>query len=246
MKLSVLQWNVWYKEDLSNIAVFLKELQPDVICLQELTIDSHDQVIQHGPNFIAEELGYSSYYQELPIETTDSSNLKLANGIFSRFPVTASRFAWINEPKSAGGYSDEYRAYVEVSLEIDGKPLHVGTTHSSYTHKFESTAQKATEIGLLVDELQRHKENFVFTGDLNATPESKAIGDIGSVLKNAGPEAEQKTWTTKPFSYNEFDVSTLDWRLDYVFATPDMHVLESKILTTEFSDHLPILTTFEI
>lgn len=38
MKLSVLQWNVWYKEDIRNIAKFLREHPADVICLQELTI----------------------------------------------------------------------------------------------------------------------------------------------------------------------------------------------------------------
>lgn len=35
-KLSILQWNVWYLEDIKNTAQFLSENKADVICLQEL------------------------------------------------------------------------------------------------------------------------------------------------------------------------------------------------------------------
>lgn len=246
MKLSVLQWNTWYNEDIHNVSKLLAELNPDVICLQELTIGYPDQTVVDTPAHIAQALGYHAYHAEVPIESTDGSKITLANGIFSRFPIVDKRFVWINEPKQGGGYNDEYRVYVEVGIDIGEKVLHVGTTHMSYTHRFEATPEKTAETNRLLAELEKQSANFVFTGDLNMPPETAGIKSILNMLSNAGPDFGQKTWTTKPFAYNGFEANTLDWRLDYVFTTPDVRALSSQIINSEYSDHLPVWVDIEV
>lgn len=246
MNISILQWNIWYKEDLKNISKFIKSQNADVVCLQELTINSKDQSIKDGPAYIAEQLGYNYYCKELPIESTEGENLMLANGIFSRFPIVAKRFAWTNEPKNKGGYDDEFRAYVEVTLEVEGGNISIGTTHMSYTHRFEPTPNKKRETDLLVKNLKEHNARFIFTGDLNALPGSYTISSIEGLMQNAGPDFEKKSWATKPFSYNGFEETELKWRLDYVFTTKDLKVLSSKIVETDYSDHLPVLTNLSV
>lgn len=246
MIISVLQWNVLFQEDIRNIAAFLKELRPDVICLQELTVGYDKQPIQNTPNFVAEQMGYNHFFQTVPIETTNGSKLNFANGIFSRFPMVDQRFTWVNQPKSGGGYDDEYRAYVEVTLGIKGQTVTVGTTHMSYTHRFQETASKNAEADKLAQELQRHQERFIFTGDLNVLPGSYTLEQVNDILKHSGPDFDQKTWATKPFSYQGFEESELNWRLDYVFATPDLKVESAHILKAEFSDHLPIMVKFKL
>jgi endonuclease/exonuclease/phosphatase family metal-dependent hydrolase len=238
--LSLLQWNVWFKEDINNVVGFLKENPTDIICLQELT-KSHP--VQSGKDtvaFVAEQLGYNFYHKEIPLEDYDGKTILLANGIFSRFPIIDSHFVWINETKADGGYGDEYRAYVEVTLDVNGEQYHVGTTHMSYTHRFEPTPNKKEETNRLVTELRKHDRNFIFTGDLNAAPESYTVNAANGALRNAGPDFSEKSWTTKPFSYNGFEETELKWRLDYVFATPNVKVMSSKILPTNYSDHLPL------
>src|SRR5258708_1588146 len=131
MSISVMQWNIWYQEDIRNVAKLLKSTNPDVFCLQELTIGHPVQEIKNTPQYLADQLGYHFFSKELPIETTDGQKVMLANGIFSRFPIKSSRSVWINQPKSGGGYDDEYRAYVEVTLEVGGKAVTIGTTHMS-------------------------------------------------------------------------------------------------------------------
>jgi endonuclease/exonuclease/phosphatase family metal-dependent hydrolase len=242
---SILQWNVWYKESPDNIVRFLTEHPADILCLQELVVDESAHV-PHVPQFIAKQLGYNYFYKELPIESTDGKRVTLANGIFSRFPITKQYAAWINEPKGSGGYDDEYRTYVEVTLEISGQEVTIGTTHMSYTHHFKPTPNKKRETDMLVTKLRRNSERFIFTGDLNAEPGSYTIQSIEQVLPNAGPNTTQKTWTTKPFNYNNFNETNLNWRLDYVFATPDLQIVSTKIITTDYSDHLPILAQFSI
>ncbi len=46
MKLTLLQWNIWYKEDIRNIAKEIKRINPDIVSLQELTVNLEDQEIK--------------------------------------------------------------------------------------------------------------------------------------------------------------------------------------------------------
>jgi len=242
-RLSILKWNVWYLEDIHNIAEFLSENKADIICLQELTINFDKQANVHTPNYIAEKLGYHVYFQEI---TFADKEMKQANAVLSKYPILDSRTVWINEEQGSGNYDDEYRAYVEVTQDINGEKIKVGTVHMSYTHKFEPSERKLAEAQKLVDAVSSNTEKFILAGDFNAVPGSRVVTGIENLLNNCGPEYSENTWTTKPFSYGGFEANTLDWRLDYVFATNDIKVTKAQVLTTEYSDHLPILVEIEL
>ncbi|MFO0971381.1 MAG: endonuclease/exonuclease/phosphatase family protein [Candidatus Saccharimonadales bacterium] len=246
MSISILQWNIWYKEDIRNIANEIKRLNPDIVCLQELTVNHPDQEIKNTIEHIASTLGYEHYAPLIPLRELEGQELSLANGIFSRFPIGNKRRVWVNEPKGDGGYDDEYREYVEVTLRVEERELVVGTAHMSYTHRFEVTDPKKAETDKLVAELKKPTLPFIFTGDLNATPGSYTIQSIEKVLKNAGPANDEKTWTIKPFSYQGFEEDRLNWRLDYAFVNDKVEVASARVVDTEYSDHLPLLIEFEV
>ncbi len=81
MTLKILQWNVWYKEKADSVLNFIKENDPDILCLQELTQDSK---VNPSRNIVAEicSLGYETYYKL----TIDRHREKMGNGIFSKYP----------------------------------------------------------------------------------------------------------------------------------------------------------------
>jgi endonuclease/exonuclease/phosphatase family metal-dependent hydrolase len=242
MKVSILQWNIWYKEDIHNIVKFLQKNPADIICLQELTRNYHTtepETIQ----YIAKSLGYNYHFQEIVL---DDERWTQANGIFTRFPITSGRSQWINEPIGSGSYDDEYRAYIEVTIEAEGKKLEVGTTHMSYTRGFENNPCKEQETDKLASIVADKKRNFILTGDFNASPDSPTIQKISDKLKNIGPSMTENSWTTKPFSYDGFEESGLNWRLDYIFSTPDIKAVTAEILKTEYSDHLPVFARLEL
>lgn len=242
MQISVLQWNVWYKEDIRNIASFLAAHPAGVICLQELTLGYQ----QHEPDtiaYIAQQLGYHSHYQAI---THEGTPWKQANGIFSRFPIVATDSKWINEPTGTGHYDDQYRAYIEARIAVGGKELTIATTHMSYTNAFVNTSRKEQEAEKLARILKTKKRNFIFTGDLNAAPNSPTVQAVADLLKNIGPDFEENTWTTKPFAYDGFEEAELRWRLDYMFATNDIQAVAAKVINTDFSDHLPIIAHLNV
>jgi endonuclease/exonuclease/phosphatase family metal-dependent hydrolase len=244
MKISILQWNIWYKEDIQNIAEFLQAHPADIICLQELTRDYAKQRTADTTKYISEKLGYAYYAEAM----RPNDEWIQCNAIFSRFPITDKYATWINEPIGTGGIDDEYRAYVEATLDVNGTEIAVGTTHMSYTHKFITTPRKEEEADKLCAALTRKNEQrrILLAGDLNATPDTPTIQKVSSILKNVGPDISNKTWTTKPFSYDGFEETKLNWRLDYIFASPTFEVVSSEVLTTDYSDHLPVRAVVEI
>ena len=90
------------------------------------------------------------------------------------------------------------------------------------------------------------KRNFVFTGDLNAPPGTPTIDKVSEHLANVGPDFTEKTWTTKPFSYDGFEEMKLNWRLDYIFATKDIETISTEVLKTAYSDHLPVQAKIKV
>lgn len=242
--MKILQWNIWYQEDIKNILEVLKKVDADIICLQELTINHRRHNID-APKYIADGLQYYYFYKESQIDISSGRVRSYGNGIFSRYPIVESSFKYIRDLRKPDieivDYSQEGRVYIESVVKAEDRKLTVATTHMSYTDRFMETTDKSIETDKLIAIVKEKQGDYVLTGDFNAVPDSYTINEIEKYLKNAGPGMEKKTWTTKPFSYKGFEAKTLDWRLDYCFATPDIKIKSAEIVKTDYSDHLPLL-----
>ncbi len=243
-----MQWNILYKEKAENIIALLNSVKPDIFCFQELCIDSvYNPGIRDIARYIAEKLGVR-YYFETAFTKPDAEEVKsIGNAVFSRFPIVGKRHFFTKEAGShVTDFSDEGRVYVEAEIQTDEqKFLQVGTVHLSYIHKFMMTEAKIKEVNRLVDGVKDKSKSYILTGDLNSTPDSYAIQELQKYFINAGPPFDEPTWTTKPFDHRGFREKSLRWRLDYIFVTKDIRIVSSEIIKTDYSDHLPILLTFD-
>ena len=229
--MKVLQWNIWYKEDINNIAKELRRINADVVCIQELSFSNDDITSVKVLNEI-----YPYIYYEIADTFLDGRSQ--CNAILSKYPFIEKNKSYVQEPGiDKNDYSKEGRIYLEVSIDYNDKVYNIGTTHLSYTHRFEETELKDKEVNKLID-IIKNKDNYIFTGDLNTIKTSKYISKISEYYIN---HDTTNTWTTKPFSYNGFEASKLDYKLDYVFTSNDVNVESIEVIDTEYSDHLPIL-----
>jgi len=236
MNIKLLQWNTWYKEDIKNKISLLKEINADIYCLQEL--NENDNEFNH----IKSKLELKGY-----LRTTNTIHGSQGNAILTKYSTVNSHTLYIKQPKEPStSFSDEARIYIETTLDINGKKLIIGTTHMSYTKAFKEDKLRDEESQKLLNIIKEYKSSFIFCGDLNLTEKSKLVKSLDYNFKHAGPEYSEKTWATKEFDYGNFKVNSLDYRLDYVFTTEDINVINSKIVETEYSDHLPILVEFQI
>lgn len=244
MRLKILQWNIWFQEKVENIIKLVKEINPDIICFQELRVDSSYNNNQDVAKIISKEINFE--YNFALAHKFDDNHVQ-GNGIFSRFPIIKNSNFFIADARNSNDYSSEGRICAVSKIQLDNeKIINVATTHSSYNHKFIENEAKLNEIGKLVNFFKNYDKKLIFTGDLNIAPNTQSIKLIEKQLIHCGPDYKEPTWTTKPFSYNGFEETKLKWRLDYAFATKDIKVISSKILETKYSDHLPILIEVEI
>jgi endonuclease/exonuclease/phosphatase family metal-dependent hydrolase len=243
VEVSVLQWNIWFKEPIEHVAKFLKAHPADIICLQELTHGLDQQSHPDTAKYIADELGFHYHTKEIHIP---QETWLQANGIFTRFPIIATRDAWINDFHGDDS-DDQHRSYIEATLQVGGHELLVGTTHLSLADGLADTVRKRQETDRLCQALPRGAKYQILTGDFNAPPDSYTVSAVSSKLKQVGPDLDQKTWATKPFLGDDgFEVKDLSLRVDYVFASPNIEVIDTEILTTDASDHLPVLAKIRL
>jgi endonuclease/exonuclease/phosphatase family metal-dependent hydrolase len=240
-KITVLQWNVWFKENIERVLDVLKAHKTDVICLQELTKGYIDQTQENTWEYIAHELGYEYYAQEIPIITSDAQWTQ-ANAIFSKYPIKTRHREWLHKPKDDAELTDQFRGYLEVMIDVEGYDLTVATTHMS----FGELVHDDHELARLIELVESRSHRYVLTGDLNATPQTPRVGELLKRLNNAGPPLDVKTWTTKPFHFGKKEVSTLDWRYDYIFTSHDVQATAGRTVQTDVSDHLPITATITL
>jgi endonuclease/exonuclease/phosphatase family metal-dependent hydrolase len=245
MKLSVLQWNVWYQEKADNILRFLQETDADILCLQELTQESFINPGCNLPKEI-ELLGYYSHYK-VALNTVGKFNRQLGNGIFSKFPVVSSE-VFYTQHASDNLIDPEDRLCLTATLNVNSVHLTVGTVHLSWTHapEYRNLPSKKAETDRFCEFIKSYDQKFILTGDFNAPAGSYTIQVFDKLLKPAGPDYSQTTWTTKVRDLGFIKFTDRLWRLDYVYATPDVKIVSSRILDTEYSDHLPILVELEI
>lgn len=244
MKIKILQWNIWFKEEAENVIELIRKINPDILCLQELTIGSEFNNGRNVPETISKSLGID--YNFAPAHKFEDDHVQ-GNGIFSKHIFKKNLNFFITNSKGSNDYSSEGRVCAVSQIQLSNKELiTLATTHSSYSHKFIENESKSEEVKILLDFFSVQEENFLFTGDLNVSPNSKTVKLIEEKLVHCGPDYNEPTWTTKPFSYNGFEEDKLRWRLDYAFATQDIKICDARIIETKYSDHLPILLEVEV
>ncbi|OGK24054.1 hypothetical protein A3C25_05060 [Candidatus Roizmanbacteria bacterium RIFCSPHIGHO2_02_FULL_38_11] len=247
MLIKLLHWNIWFKEKIENIVELLKEYQPDIICLNELSRGLEYNDRKNTVKFVADYLGYNYFFHEGMVWKGDGNRVA-GNGIFSKFPIIKSLYVNTSTPIRRGEIERYGSVYVETKMKAFDDILTIGTDHLIYFSEFKETEDKIRETDRLVEIIKKKKSKYVISGDLNVPPTSNTIRRVEKHLSSSGPNHEEKTAFTKDADIPDYAgwKTGFEWRLDYVFATKDMKIKSAKILKTEFSDHLPILVEFEV
>lgn len=248
MNITLIQWNVWLKEKPQNTLRLLKRINPDIICLQELSQNYYRTNFIDTPKYLSGKLGYNYSFAMAQKWPTENGDKIQGNGILSRYPIINSKKKWIRpiDNNNYYDYTNEGRIALLVDIKIGDKIVTVITTHLSYSNYLTESASKIEEEDTFLQLLEDKHSCTIITGDFNLEEKSRLIGLMEQKFQHVGPDYRHKTWTTKSFDHNGFKSDKLKWRLDYVFATKDINIIKSQTIKTVFSDHLPIFTVVDI
>lgn len=220
----------WMPDSLvpEKISAFVKDKNPDVLCIQEYSKKGEGLFNQYKHKFIFGEKGKmgQAIYSKYPILNT--GDLK--------FPETGNNiiFADIKKGKDTLRVYSMHFQSIKISLDIHER---IDEEKSKIIFKRLSEAFKKQQ--LQAELLQKHKKDcpypMIICGDLNNSAFSYVYRSVKGNMKDAFEEAGKGFGKT--YNYRYYPA-----RIDYIFADRKIKVKEFKIFDDFInSDHFPIM-----
>jgi endonuclease/exonuclease/phosphatase family metal-dependent hydrolase len=220
----VVSWNLWWRfgpweARLPAIAATLRDLDPDVCCLQEVWEDgTRSQAAE-----LADALGGYHHAYAAGIRY---DGLAFGNAVLSRWPIAGS-----GERGLPDGDSDpEGRTVLRAELDGPRGPVEAYSTHLHWKlyDSHVRQAQVATICRFIAESKDRRTYPPVLCGDFNASPDSDEIRALTGRRRTfvgrqafldaweVAGEGEGHSWTVEnPYAALDLEPSR---RIDYVFV----------------------------
>lgn len=248
--MKIIQLNVWQGKVGPPIARFLKQEDPDLVCMQEVNdIKGTTCGAFSTLGEIKEQAGFA--YADMAATYTYkymNRTCVYGNAILSKHPLIQDRVVF-----ATGTYKDDFDAvddYYNVrNLQVctvnlpGGKKLRLANHHGY--HLFDPTGDETSIKAMqrVADTLAELQNSLIFCGDLNVTPDSKALGPLNSLpLRNLTTEYGVKH-TLSPVHYVAADENVA---CDYIFVSEDVDVRRFAVSEALVSDHKPLIMEFEL
>ena len=209
-----------------KLSDYLREVDADVVVLNEVRDIPGNPLTEDQAGVIARALGWNYRFAKA-IDLYDGS---YGNAILSRHPIKAFSVTPIPlkplAPDEEAPRWREARCVLRAEVEINGEELVVFGSHFGLSAGEQKYAVEITSA-LLDAETKPH----VFMGDLNMEPHDPILAPIFARLNDtAAVMKEQKLSQVS-------DNPTV--KIDYVFVSDGIRVLDADIPASLISDHRP-------
>ena len=259
-QIKVLSWNLWWKfenylDRQKLIFNELRELNPDILCLQEVWEDSDGSQAKK----IADLLGYEYTYSK----SFEIDGVSFGNAIISKFPILNSSSHLIPTATKF----NENRTLLHNVVNYEGYKINVLCTHLNY--KYDQSNIRQNQVAFILEYISKFEiSNFptILCGDFNADPLSEEIMQITglrspikeTVLRDAWQitNRDETGYTWSNNNYYAKRTLEVDRRIDYIFVGKPTskglgHPIKSLLVGTSPkdniypSDHFGIMTYLE-
>ena len=231
MMVKIASWNIFGGRDLPGVIRVLKSVDADIIGLQEVLAEEDGN--GNGAQAVAEALGYEWLYE--PAHALDPAtsyvlkelgigrNMGWGNAIVSRYPMTDKRVHALSQVRK--------RIALEATIDVGGEKLHVFSTHLVHGGAPMARVRLAQAERLLA---AVPPSRAIVMGDFNATPDSEVVRKMAEIMRHTDEDLARRTRA----AHHE--------RLDYIFTTRDIRSVETGVVNSDASDHLPIYAIVEL
>ncbi|GAA2215816.1 endonuclease/exonuclease/phosphatase family protein [Nonomuraea monospora] len=213
--------------DLEHTAEIIEAIDPDVVGLQE--VDKHFRVRSNWldtASELARMLGmHQTYGPNIDLDPLEAGQPRRQYGtaFLSRWPILESRNTRL--PQYSGS---EPRGLLEAVVNIQGKRVRLGNSHMQHT----SDAEWQEQADAIVNLLGQSAEPVIFLGDTNAVPSFPGMTTF--------TDRYDDVWAR--IGVGEGLSAANTWRFDYIFVPKGSDVRSAWLVSTDVSDHLPLVT----
>lgn len=251
MKLKFICLNLWLGGKLfDEILDFLNKEKPDILAVQE-AYDSKDENMEKRFRSIEilKSLFTDYYFSPTCQAVLEKGKVTAGNAIFSNFPIIEKKYTFFDVPykevnnyESANGdYSLTPRNIQHALIKVQDAELNVYNTQGIWDKDGEDTERRINMSKLIIKEIKT-KQNILLAGDLNVAPHTITIKNIEKHLKNIFKNKIQTTFNTRQKTNPVFKNIVAD----YIFASPDLKIIDNYCPQVNISDHLPLVFSVEI
>lgn len=228
--------------NLERTAAVIEDSCASIIALQEVDrFFGERSLFLDQVEWLGKRLGmFTAYGANLDYEAEDAEmpNHQYGNAILSKYPITYSKNHHMTPVQQWYG-NDEQRGVLEAVIEIGDMAISVYNAHLSL--KDEELKLSVKEILALT---KGSKFPCIVMGDFNAPPFYAPIQEMSRHFTDAFLEMKSGDAYTypAPYSYSTTDMELKPvTRIDYIFFGPEMEVAQTAAISTDASDHLPIV-----
>jgi len=201
--------------DLDRIIETIRDIDPDIIALNEVDHRMPRSNMQKQDKIIAEQLGYSFVYGY-------NINLgsKYGNVLLSRYPINN----FTNHSLPRGNFS-EPRGLIEAELDVEGNNIKVFVTHLSIKSK-----ERPEQVSFIEKKIKESKRPTILMGDFNTLPYSEEMKKLLNILKDTAVEEYCTYPSNQPVA-----------RIDYILVSEEFKIKSNERIEALSSDHLPVV-----
>lgn len=228
--------------DLEKTAEVIEDSCATIIALQEV-----DRYFSARSSFVdqvewlSQRLGmYAAYGANMNFVPEDSErpNRQYGNVVLSKYPIKYVENHLLTQVYCPFG-NNEQRGILETVIEVEGSYLSVFNTH---------LALKDNELAVSIDEILgiTGKSHFprILAGDFNASSSNVHMQKLTSHFEDSFLKMKRGDAYTYPSPYVNKETEEVFWpatRIDYIFSDSEVEVVQTAVIETSVSDHLPIV-----
>jgi len=229
----------------------IKEVSPDVICIQEYYTRNRGK--NDMKKHFTEELGlkfsfftpvakndYDAYgiaiFSKYPIENSGALNININERIVNRIVYSdikkaGKSFRIYNVHLQSVGFQQEDYDFIKQDAATGN--MDVKSTKRIGRRLKAAYLKRNAQVDSLYSHIQLAKIPFIIAGDFNDTPLSYSVNKLSGEMRNAFVE-KGKGWG---ITYNG---AFPNFQIDYILASKQFQIQNFQIVREKFSDHYPI------
>lgn len=266
----IMSWNVehfdilehkTHPENKQAMLNLVKTYQPDIACFQEMVgSETTSTAINYIPDMLAQ-MGFNDYHYTYNVKLNFDANHHFGIMIASRFPILQKQSVSFppNDYNSIFQYADiltgadtvrifnihlqslkftsDNRKYLDNPTLKDDKV--VDESRSIISKLRKGFLRRGIQANRIQEAIQNSPYPVVVCGDFNDLPNSYAYATIGKGLQNAFAEKGSGLGRT-------FTGISPTLRIDNIFISPQIDVLQYTRISKALSDHFPVLTDLKV
>lgn len=246
-------WNGESKQQrlarLDSIVKILKQMDADVIALNEVDFDAS---WSHGINqaaYLAKHAGYPYHAEERNLDFRLATfSWCFGNAVLSKHPITEAEVIDFPEYQSWETRLAGKKRGLLATIKFGEQTIQLASVHLSH----RSEAVRVESAKLIADLAKKSQFPLFVAGDLNSTPAgfpgsaSSAEGENAiNVLDHSGLFNRSPVSQPQPADFT-FPADAPRSIIDWVLIPANHQFVSYTVHQTTLSDHLPIVTTVEL